>query len=98
MVAIQRVPGSPPLAKAPRLQRETMKFIEMNGKLLVEVVDIRAGDAVDLHDAGVDDDTIVRVNQQGDIEVRRRERWDVVGGLIGNFEDRLKETTGLDWA
>jgi hypothetical protein len=75
-----------------------MKFIEMNGKLLVEVVDIRAGDVVDLHDAGVDDDTIVRVNQQGDIEVRRRDRWDVVGGLIGNFEDRLKEKAGLDWA
>jgi hypothetical protein len=75
-----------------------MKFIEMNGKLLVEVVDIRAGDVVDLHDAGVDDDTIVRVNQQGDIEVRRRDRWDVVGGLIGNFEVRLKEKAGLDWA
>ncbi len=75
-----------------------MKFIEMNGKLLVQVVDIRAGDAVDLHDAGIDDDTIVRVNQQGDIEVRRRDRWDVVGGLIGNFEDRLKEKAGLDWA
>jgi len=75
-----------------------MKFIEMNGKLLVQVVDIRAGDAVDLHDAGIDDDTVVRVNQQGDIEVRRRDRWDVVGGLIGNFEDRLKEKTGLDWA
>ena len=53
---------------------------------------------MNLHDAGIDDNTIVRVNQQGDIEVRRRDRWDVVGGLIGNFEHRLKEKTGLDWA
>ena len=75
-----------------------MKFIEMTGKALTGVVDARGGDAVDLHGAGIEDDTIVRVNQQGDVEVRRPDRWDVVGGLIGNFEDRLKHHTGLDWA
>ena len=75
-----------------------MKFIEMTGSILAEVVDVSEGDLVDLHDAGIDDDTIVRVNEQGDVEVRRPDRWDVVGGLIGNFEDRLKEKSGLDWA
>ena len=75
-----------------------MKFIEMNGRVLTEVLDSRAGDIVDLHEAGIDDETIVRVNQQGDIEVRRPDRWDVVGGLIGNYEERVKKKTGLDWA
>ena len=31
-------------------------------------------------------------------EIRRREGWDVVGGLIGDYEARLKNVTGLDWA
>ena len=33
-----------------------------------------------------------------DIELRRPSQWDVVGGLIGDFERRLKGATGLDWA
>ena len=52
----------------------------------------------DLESTGVKDDTIVRVNQQGDIEIRRHDRWDVIGGLLGNFESRMKDETGLDWA
>lgn len=51
-----------------------------------------------LDEAGVKDDTIVRINRQGDIEVRRPEGWDVIGGLIGEFENRVKHETGLDWA
>ncbi len=51
-----------------------------------------------LEEAGVTDETLVRINQQGDIEVRRRGGWDVIGGLLGDFEDRLKNATGLDWA
>ena len=39
-----------------------------------------------------------RVNPQGDIEVRRHDGWDVIGGLIGEFEHRVREETGLDWA
>jgi hypothetical protein len=46
----------------------------------------------------VGDDTIVRINRHGDIEVRRRDRWDVIGGLLGNFEVRARSETGLDWA
>jgi hypothetical protein len=42
--------------------------------------------------------TIVRINQQGDIEVRKVMKWDVVGGLLGNFEERIRKATGLDWA
>jgi hypothetical protein len=75
-----------------------MKFIEMTGRVFTEVVNTHDEKVVDLHEAGIDDDTIVRVNQHGDIEVRRTDRWDVVGGLIGNFEERLKNKAGLDWA
>jgi hypothetical protein len=40
----------------------------------------------------------VRVNQQGDIEVRRHDRWDLIGGLIGNFQPRAEHASGRTWA
>jgi hypothetical protein len=75
-----------------------MAFIEMTGqqldKLLVE--DELHHD--DLVAAGVNEGTIVRVNREGDIEVRRPDGWEVVGGLIGEFDERIRKETGLDWA
>jgi len=52
----------------------------------------------DLTSAGVLSDTFVRINEQGDIEVRRTDRWDVIGGLLGNYVPRIKKKTGLDYA
>jgi hypothetical protein len=52
----------------------------------------------ELEKAHVSDDTIVRINRQGDIEVRRAKGWEVVGGLLGGFEERIRHETGLDWA
>jgi len=75
-----------------------MKFIEMTGKVLKRIVSQDELHAGDLASTGVEDDTIVRINRQGDIEVRRADRWDVIGGLLGNYEHRLKTETGLDWA
>ena len=75
-----------------------MKFIEMTGKSLKHLISRDELHLNNLEDSGVEDDTIVRVNQQGDIEIRRRDRWDVIGGLLGQFEERMKEETGLDWA
>jgi hypothetical protein len=75
-----------------------MKFIEMTGKTLRKIVQDDELHVDDLKSAGVDDDTIVRVNMQGDIEVRRPDRWDVIGGLLGNYEQRMKRHTGMDWA
>jgi hypothetical protein len=77
---------------------EAMKFIEMTGKTLKEIVNVDELHVDDLSSAGVRDDTIVRVNLQGDIEVRRPDRWDVIGGLLGNYEQRMKKQTGMDWA
>jgi hypothetical protein len=75
-----------------------MKFIEMTGKTLMQIAATDELHVGDLSAAGVGDDTIVRVNEQGDIEVRRRDRWDVIGGLLGDYEERIKHQTGLDWA
>lgn len=75
-----------------------MKFIEMTGATLDAIINDGELHGQDLDDAGVQPDSIIRINQQGDIEVRRANKWDVVGGLLGNFEDRIKQTTGFDWA
>jgi hypothetical protein len=75
-----------------------MKFIEMTGATLEQVVNDGELHLKDLRGAGVKPDSIVRINQQGDIEVRRANKWDVVGGLLGNFEERIRKTTGCDWA
>jgi hypothetical protein len=75
-----------------------MKFIEMTGDVLARIVQDEEIQVRDLKNAGIKDNTIVRINQQGDIEVRRPHRWDVIGGLLGNFEERVRKTTGFDWA
>jgi len=78
---------------------EPMQFIEMLGGTLKRVVGDEDALSPDrLAEAGVDDQSIVRINRQGDIEIRRQNRWDVIGGLLGNFEERIREETGLDWA
>jgi len=75
-----------------------MRFIEMTGKVLAAMLSDDEMQASDLKTAGVSDETIVRVNEHGDIEVRRDSEWDVVGGLLGNYEDRVRQATGRDWA
>lgn len=79
----------------PETQR--MKFIEMTGAQLAEVITQSELKREDLESAGVVESTIVRVNQHGDIEVRRPNKWDIIGGLLGNYEERVRQTTGLDW-
>ena len=75
-----------------------MKFIEMTGATLAEVLNDSEAQITDLESAGVKDDSIVRVNEHGDIEVRRPKKWDVIGGLLGNFDERIRQITGFDWA
>ncbi len=73
-------------------------FIEMTGKTLSGMLTEDELSMGSLEDVGVTDDTVVRVNKQGDIEVRRSEGWDIIGGLLGEFEGRVKKATSLDWA
>ena len=75
-----------------------MKFIEMRGSTLMHLLGPEEMKAEDLRAAGLTDKCLVRVNMQGDIEVRRRHRWEVIGGLLGDYEHRIKQETGLDWA
>ena len=74
-----------------------MQFIEMTGKTLMRVVSDNEISPEQMRECGVKDDSLVRVNPQGDIEVRRRDSWDVIGGLLGEFDSRLRHETGLDW-
>ena len=73
------------------------QFIELTGKILLDIVNEGEIDFKQLHDAGVSSDSIVRINKFGEIELRTKDQWTLVGGLIGNFEERLRELTGLDW-
>ena len=75
-----------------------MQFLEMTGATLAELINDSEIQTQDLGSAGVDDGSIVRVNHHGDIELRRSNKWDIIGGLLGSFEERLKQITGLDWA
>ncbi len=75
-----------------------MSFIEMTGATLERIVADDELHQGDLADTGVNPNTIVRVNRQGDIEVRRASGWDVIGGLLGEFDERVRRETGLDWA
>lgn len=76
-----------------------MHFIEMTGKTLLRIVS-RDGDEpspIELEEVGVNDESIIRVNRQGDIEIRRTRNWDLIGGLIGDYTHRVQEETGLEW-
>jgi hypothetical protein len=75
-----------------------MSFIEMTGATLRRALHEGELNEEDLAKARVVDDTIVRINHEGDIEVRRPHGWDVIGGLLGGFEERIRHETGLDWA
>lgn len=75
-----------------------MDFIEMTGKILLRLAVDCGPDPADLERVGVTKDSIVRINRHGDIEIRRVDHWDVIGGLLGDFEARVKRATGLDWA
>lgn len=79
------------------LSQPKTQFIEMLGRQLLRIVTEGGPTPDELARVGLKEDSIVRVNRQGDIELRRPDRWDVIGGLIGEFEDRVKQETGLDW-
>ncbi len=75
-----------------------MRYIELTGSQLRQAVSEAEITEKDLQNSGVRPESIVRVNEQGDIEVRRPDRWDVVGGLLGDYQHRLERITGLRFA
>ena len=70
----------------------------MSGKTLLRIIKEDESSPEQLQALGVTDHSLVRINRQGDIELRRTDRWDAIGGLIGDFEARVKRQTGLEWA
>ncbi|XZE56267.1 hypothetical protein SH139x_002367 [Planctomycetaceae bacterium SH139] len=77
---------------------DNLGFIELTGRSLLDLINDGEIDVAELHRAGVNGDSILRVNRHGEIELRKQHGWDLVGGLIGNYEKRLHSVTGLDWA
>ena len=79
-------------------ETDHVHFIEMSGKTLLRIVRHDGPSPEELAEVGVTDESMIRVNRQGDIEIRRPDRWDVIGGLLGDYEKRVKQATGLEWA
>ena len=75
-----------------------MKFVELTGGTLVGLLTEDEMSPEDLEKIGVTNDSVVRVNEQGDLELRRPEGWDIIGGLIGDFKTRIQRHTGMEWA
>ena len=75
-----------------------MKFIEMSGRTLMSMLEPDEVSPQELQQAGLTDTCLVRINPQGDIEVRRHDRWDVIGGLLGGFAPRVENASGRTWA
>jgi hypothetical protein len=69
----------------------------MSGKALLRIVREEGPSPEELAEVGVTEESVVRINRQGDIEIRRPDRWDIIGGLLGDYEHRVKRETGLDW-
>lgn len=65
---------------------------------MLEMSGVDALNVGELRQLGMTETSVVRINQQGDIELRRKDRWDVIGGLLGDYEHKLREATGMDWA
>ena len=74
-----------------------MKFIELSGTALQRIISDDELHPHELARLGVTNESVVRINRQGDIELRRPDRWEVIGGLLGEFEERIKNETGLEW-
>lgn len=75
-----------------------MQFIEMTGHQLLGLKGIDELNIDELKRLGVNDDSVVRINRQGDIEIRRPDRWDVIGGLLGDYDHKVRAATGREWA
>ena len=56
-----------------------MHFIEMTGGQLMSVLSENEATPEELKAAGLTEQCLVRINQQGDIEVRRNDGWDSPG-------------------
>jgi hypothetical protein len=73
-----------------------MKFVEISGATLLKLASKE--EIPDLRAAGVTETSAIRINPQGDIEMLQDGQWGVIGGLLGDYKNRIRKMTGLDWA
>ncbi len=76
----------------------TMKFIEMTGHALMSMIEPDEVSPEKLQQVGLTETCLVRVNEQGDVEVRRHDHWDLIGVLLGGFAQRAERASGRTWA
>jgi hypothetical protein len=74
-----------------------VKFVELSGKTLQRIISDDELHPNELARLGVNEESVLRINRQGDIEIRRSDRWEVIGGLLGEFQERIRRETGLEW-
>jgi hypothetical protein len=72
------------------------QFVEIPGAVLLKLAN--SGELPDLRAAGVTEQSQIRINPQGDIEMLQGSHWAIIGGLLGDYESRIKQLTGLDWS
>ena len=72
------------------------QFVEIPGSVLLNLAN--SGELPDLRAAGVTEQSQIRINPQGDIEMFQGGNWAIIGGLLGDYESRIKRLTGLDWS
>ncbi len=72
-----------------------MNFVEIDGAMLLQLVSEE--EIADLRSAGVQDESQIRINPQGDIEIRRGGHWSIIGGILGDYANRIRRLTGKDW-
>jgi hypothetical protein len=73
-----------------------MNFVEITGATLLQLAD---SDQIEgLRAAGVTEQSKIRINPQGDIEIHQKGSWSIIGGLIGDYASRIRKLTGLDWS
>jgi hypothetical protein len=78
------------------LEIARMKFVEITGETLLELADDEQ--VPGLREAGVTEGSKVRINPQGDIEIQQNGGWSIIGGLLGDYKNRIRRLTGLDWS
>ncbi|MBI3837082.1 MAG: hypothetical protein HY288_04005 [Planctomycetia bacterium] len=72
------------------------QFVEIPGALLLKLANSQ--ELPDLRAAGVTEQSEIRINQHGDIEMLQAGDWAIIGGLLGDYKNRIKRLTGLDWS
>lgn len=74
-----------------------MGYLEMKGTTLLSLLHKDEYSPEELRESGVTEDSRVRINSFGDLEVYQRGEWNVIGGLLGDIFERIWDRFGIKW-